>query len=229
MIESGGDYSITNSNSNFGTQALVADGFRPDAFTLDKKGKFTHIVPPQALTTLETNIQYYPLDVQKSKAGLNADSPGTKLFLFEQKDPSDTPVFDINNYKLGGRIADKIYVKLTDPTTNRFEEYSAEINPSGIEEHVIKAVDVANDSFTVDGTHTFETGTPVRIYSSTGYLPLGMDSNRLYFAIKLAIQHLRLHLQKKIQEAGAGGSPRSIVNIRSIIPLNAAFCKGICF
>ena len=156
LIESGGDYSITNSNSNFGTQALIADGFSPDAFTLDKKGKFTHIVPPQALTTLETNIQYYPLDVQKSKAGLNADSPGTKLFLFEQKDPSDTPVFDINNYKLGGRIADKIYVKLTDPTTNRFEEYSAEINPSGIEEHVIKAVDVANDSFTVDGTHTLK-------------------------------------------------------------------------
>ena len=60
LIESGGDYSITNSNSNFGTQALIADGFRPDAFTLDKKGKFTHIVPPQALSSLETNIQYYP-------------------------------------------------------------------------------------------------------------------------------------------------------------------------
>ena len=222
LIESGGDYSITNSNSNFGTQALVADGFRPDAFTLDKKGKFTHIVPPQALTTLETNIQYYPLDVQKSKAGLNADSPGTKLFLFEQKDPSDTPVFDINNYKLGGRIADKIYVKLTDPTTNRFEEYSAEINPSGIEEHVIKAVDVANDSFTVDGTHTFETGTPVRIYSSTGYLPLGMDSNRLYFAIKVSNTTFKIAPSEEDSRAGAGGSPRSIVNIRSIIPLNAA-------
>ena len=71
LIESGGDYSITNSNSNFGTQALIADGFRPDSFTLDKKGKFTHIVPPQALSTIESDVQYYPLDVQKSKAGLS--------------------------------------------------------------------------------------------------------------------------------------------------------------
>ena len=221
LIESGGDYSITNSNSNFGTQALVADGFRPDAFTLDKKGKFTHIVPPEALSTLETNVQYYPLDVQKSKAGLNADSPGTKLFLFEQKDPSKTPVFDINNYKLGGRKADKIYAKLTDPTTNRFEEYSAEINPSGIEEHIIEDVDVANDSFTVEQTHTFETGTPVRIYSSTGYLPLGMESNRLYFAIKISNTTFKIAPSEEDSRAGAGGSPRSIVNIRSANPLNA--------
>ena len=221
LIESGGDYSVTNSNSNFGTQALIADGFRPDSFTLDKKGKFTHIVPPQALTTIETNIQYYPLDVQKSKSGLSADSTGTKLFLFEQRDPSETPVFDINNYKLGGKLNDKVFAKLTDPATGGFSEFSAEINPSGIEEHQITNVDVGTDTFTTASTNDFETATPIRIYSNTGYLPLGMESNRLYFAIKINNTSFKIAPSEEDARAGAGGDPNSIVNIRSIIPLGA--------
>ena len=32
VSETGGDQSITNSNSNFGARALIADGFRKDAF-----------------------------------------------------------------------------------------------------------------------------------------------------------------------------------------------------
>ena len=221
LIESGGDYSITNSNSNFGTQALCADGFRPDSFTLDKKGKFTHVVPPQALTTLETNIQYYPLDVQKSKAGLSADATGTKLFLFEQRDPSKTPVFDINNFKLGGKVNDKIFVKLTNPSTSRFEEYGADITPSGIEEHEITNVDTGTDTFTTASTNQFETATPIRIYSSTGYLPLGMESNRLYFAIKINNTSFKIAPSEEDARAGAGGDPNSIVNIRSIKALGS--------
>ena len=168
LIEAGGDYSITNSNSNFGTQALIADGFRPDSFTLDKKGKFTHIVPPQSLSTIESDVQYYPLDVQKSRANLAANTTGTKLFLFGQRDASEAPVFDINNYKIGGKINDRIHVKLSNPVTNGLDVYEAEIDPSGIEEHTVTDVDVATDTFTTASTNEFETATPIRIYSSTG-------------------------------------------------------------
>ena len=221
LIESGGDYSITNSNSNFGTQALIADGFRPDAFTLDKKGYFTHIVPPQALTTLDTDIQYYPLAVQPSKEGLAADSTGTKLYLFQQTDPSKTPVFDINNYKLGGRISDKIYARLTDPDTSRFEEFSATISPNGVEEHSVTQVDTTTNVFTTATTNEFETATPIRLYSSSGYLPLGMESNRLYYAIKINNTSFKIAPSEEDARAGAGGDPNSIVNIRSPKPSNA--------
>ena len=47
VSESGGDQSITNSNSNFGAKALIADGFRKDAFTQDDQGYITHILPPK--------------------------------------------------------------------------------------------------------------------------------------------------------------------------------------
>ena len=46
---SGGDHSITISNSNFGSCALRAKGFKNAPFTQDKAGQITHIIPPQKL------------------------------------------------------------------------------------------------------------------------------------------------------------------------------------
>ena len=45
----GGDQSITNSNSNFGSCSLRAKGFKTLPFTQDKAGKVTHIIPPKKL------------------------------------------------------------------------------------------------------------------------------------------------------------------------------------
>ena len=221
LIEAGGDYSITNSNSNFGTMALCADGFRPDAFTLDKKGHFSHIVPPQSLGTEETNVPYYPLDVQKSRDGITANGVGSRLYLFEQTDPNRTPVFDINQYKVGGRIGDKVFANLTDPVTSQIQEFQALIEPSGIEEHTISSVNVASDTFSTSSTNNFETATPIRIYSSTGYLPLGMESNRLYYVIKVNNTSFKIAPSEEDARAGAGGAANSIVNIRSQIPAGA--------
>ena len=43
----GGDQSITNSNSNFGSCSLRAKGFKTLPFTQDKAGKVTHLFPPK--------------------------------------------------------------------------------------------------------------------------------------------------------------------------------------
>ena len=51
---SGGDMSITNSNSNFGNTALRSAGFKAKAFSKDKAGTITHIIPPKALNTIST-------------------------------------------------------------------------------------------------------------------------------------------------------------------------------
>lgn len=223
LIENGGDYSITNSNSNFGTMALCADGFRPDAFTLDKKGKFTHVVPPQALGTFLGDVPYYPLDVQKSRSGVASNGVGTKLFLFEQTDANKTPAFDINQNKLGGRIDDKIFANLTDPTTARIVLREAFIDPNGIEEHEITNVNTATNTFTTASTNEFETATPIRIYSSTGYLPLGMESNRLYYVIKLTNTSFQIAPSEEDARSGAGGAANSIINLRSVGDSSSSF------
>ena len=52
--ESGGDMSITNSNSNFGNTALRSAGFKAKSFSKDKAGALTHIIPPKALNVIST-------------------------------------------------------------------------------------------------------------------------------------------------------------------------------
>jgi len=56
---SGGDQSITNSNSNFGSTALRAKGFKTLPFTQDKAGKVTHIIPPKKLARTYTEVSGY--------------------------------------------------------------------------------------------------------------------------------------------------------------------------
>ena len=56
---SGGDQSITNSNSNFGSTSLRAKGFKNLPFTQDKAGKVTHIIPPKKLTRTFTEVSGY--------------------------------------------------------------------------------------------------------------------------------------------------------------------------
>ena len=51
---SGGDMSITNSNSNFGNTALRSAGFKAKAFSKDKAGAVTHIIPPKSLSVIST-------------------------------------------------------------------------------------------------------------------------------------------------------------------------------
>ena len=56
---SGGDQSITNSNSNFGSCALRAKGFKSAPFTQDKAGTITHIIPPKKLARTYTATTGY--------------------------------------------------------------------------------------------------------------------------------------------------------------------------
>ena len=50
----GADMSITNSNSNFGNTALRSAGFKRKAFSKDKAGALTHVIPPKALNVIST-------------------------------------------------------------------------------------------------------------------------------------------------------------------------------
>ena len=47
----GADASITNSNSNFGTFALLAEGFKKEAFAKDNKGFITSVITPRSVVS----------------------------------------------------------------------------------------------------------------------------------------------------------------------------------
>ena len=55
---SGGDASVTNSNSNFGQLSLISEGFKKEAFEKDNKAFITHIIPPRTIDSTEEDIDW---------------------------------------------------------------------------------------------------------------------------------------------------------------------------
>ena len=107
----GSDASITNSNSNFGQHALIAGGFRPDAFPRDDQGYITHIVSPEWVPTYEEDrdkISYFQLDVNKTQqAGISSH-----LYLsgFNREDVPPLPL--TQGYRLGANLNEELYVSI---------------------------------------------------------------------------------------------------------------------
>ena len=142
LMESGGDMSITNSNSNFGNTSLHAIGFKGFAFNQDKGGYITDIIPPRVVNTAESNelkVQYYTFDILAS----NDQNNHTKIYIGSDNssDPANRPAASIQGYRLGAKKDEKIYVKLDigtcystlEPTG--FTSYTTSLetlNPAGI-------------------------------------------------------------------------------------------------
>ena len=131
--DSGGDLSITNSNSNFGNTSLRSKGFKSAAFTKDKAGQITHVIPPKSLADVdEISINWITIDINATRAEADA----SRLYLYGYTSELGRPPSKIQGYTIGARrddvnTPDRIYVALiasgaTEPTT-----HFAKISPSG--------------------------------------------------------------------------------------------------
>ena len=145
LMESGGDMSITNSNSNFGNTSLHAIGFKGFAFNQDKGGYVTDIIPPQQVDESSTNnkrVQYYTIDI----AGSVADNNNyTKLFLGSETviTPNDRPAVTIDGYRLGAKTDEKLYVKLEASVPGGPDVFNATLEPTGFVKYVT-SLDILN-------------------------------------------------------------------------------------
>ena len=138
-MESGGDMSITNSNSNFGNTSLHAIGFKGFAFNQDKGGYITDIIPPEQIVDNQANtkkIAYYTIDIQGT---LQTSQNYTKLFLGNDDiiDPLTRPAATIQGYRIGAKSNDKLYVKL-DPAPGTDEFFEAQLEPTGFVKYIAK-------------------------------------------------------------------------------------------
>ena len=132
LMESGGDMSITNSNSNFGNTSLHAIGFKGFAFNQDKGGYIDAIVPPKVVdsgATATIKQQYYTIDIEAS----NDQSNHTRLYIAgdEQQNPADRPAAAIDGYRIGAKNGERLYVKLASGGVGGKQTYSSELSPAG--------------------------------------------------------------------------------------------------
>jgi microcystin-dependent protein len=192
LCESGGDASITNSNSNFGQIALISDGFKAEAFTKDNQGYVTGIIAPQTVPQGESNIDLFTLDVDKTKqVGINSH-----LYLFGFTDQDNPPAIISQGYRIGARENDKLFVNLTSGAGTT--AYSAPIlitdnvigaattiaTGLGSKERITKIVGLdAEGRFSCQVNHNLVTGEKVRIISEDGDLPENLVEDRIYYAI----------------------------------------------
>jgi hypothetical protein len=200
VAESGGDQSITNSNSNFGAKSLVSKGFREEAFRRDDVGYITHIIPPRQLESFETPIEFSPIDISVTKDA--ASSVGlaqtSRLYLYGENNEKLPPQSVIDGYRIGARENDTLNVLVSENgVTNKYQariimhdtEFSDNEVSSEKKIYVAKKIDgvrnsITNDIITLDtNEHQFKNGESIRILSDNGDLPTGLDTNEIYYAI----------------------------------------------
>ena len=188
LCESGGDFSITNSNSNFGARALVASGFRDEAFVKDDVGYITHIIPPQELESEEISVEFLPIDVALTISNASDSLTTSRLYLYNENNFDDPPSNVFDGYRIGAKRNEILKVRINEqgvPT-----EYSAKVVIPKTDNSYEKSVNVLGIEEEISGSfitfvenHSFENGESVRVISDNGHLPDGLQPNQVYYAV----------------------------------------------
>ena len=203
VTENGGDISLTNSNSNFGANALTSSGFREESFGQDNTGYISHVYPPKEVPLVESSLEFSPIDVDKT-VGLSSTG---RLFAYGSSNEDVAPENVIEGFRLGARANDQLKVLI--PQGGVTNEYVARIVMEGstsTDGHVV-AESTSEKSFnvrrsaaginsvgtnsdgntgnviTLEGAHNFINGETVRVIGDTGQVPDGLESNTIYNVI----------------------------------------------
>ena len=196
VTENGGDISLTNSNSNFGANALTSDGFRTTAFKQDNTGYISHIYPPKEVPLTESSLEFVAIDVAKT-IGLAATD---KLFLFNESNVGAPPENVIEGFRIGAKVNDNLNLLI--PQGGVTSQYSARIVMDGSTATSEKSFNVRRRSginsigdnsdgrtqsvITLESAHNFINGETVRVIGETGQVPDGLESNTVYNVITVS-------------------------------------------
>ena len=201
VTENGGDISLTNSNSNFGANALTSVGFRTDAFTQDDQGFITHIIPPKEISLTESSIEFESIDVIKTDRVAGVGSTGN-LYLLNRTNIDAPPENVIEGYRLGARTNDSLKVLISqsgvvteyaarivmpdntdNPTSSAEKVFDVKRNSAGINSIGSASISGTQNVISLTRTHNLITGESVRVISDTGQLPDGLTPNTVAFAV----------------------------------------------
>lgn len=205
VAESGGDQSINNSNSNFGSHALVASGFRRASFPKDDIGYITHIIPPKHVEVNTTSLEFYPIDINKTISSGNT----TKIYLYGENNIESIPEDSYQGYKIGANDFDEIKVirgnstysaKIVMPNTEATTRRSSK-KVSTVARTIAGISSISNNILTFTEPHEFLDGESVRIISDNGNLPLGIVEDELYYAITTSGDFTNSNVQIKLAKS----------------------------
>ena len=185
VANSGGDQSITNSNSNFGSISLYANGFRSYSQTKDNAGYITHIISPKDVSLVENNINCYSIDVQLTQSQASSNS-NSRIYFRDYANNFELPSSKVKTYFIGARLNDKIYY------LNGAVENSATIAKNYKLSKLISSIDVASNTITISNTTDLAVNQSVRISSKNAILPDGIEHSKLYYINSISGNNIKL-------------------------------------
>ena len=178
-IESGGDASITNSNSNFGQLSLVADGFRKEAFIKDNKAFITNVIPPRS-----SNEELEPIDWLSIDVGITtAVGVSTHLYIRGFESFDNIPSVITQGYRVGAKVNDTLFLNVGSGTSEA-SIYMQDGVTSSAKEFDVTAV--ADSKLTIGLNHGLQTGEKVVLISDNADYPENIQPHIVYFAISLS-------------------------------------------
>jgi len=173
VADIGGDQSITNSNSNFGQNALFSSKYKKDALSKDNHAYITHILQPKELPATDNVIRYEKLDASLTNS-LAASNQNTRVYFKDLTDLLSPPTNKVRGFTVGGKNQDVLYYRAANV------EYQIPITPSYKIEYDINTIDTTTNIITLSGITGISTGISGKIIAKNGVLPDGIEHDKLY-------------------------------------------------
>jgi hypothetical protein len=225
VSESGGDQSITNSNSNFGAISLESSGFRGESFDRDDVGYITHVIPPREPAPRTSAVTWLPLDALKIVSAATT----SRLYIANYKSADIPPPSQIDSYKVGGKRGEELYFStIIGIAQSTFSSPVLMQVPSGISTSAEKIYTVGRSAginsissniITLTSNHQLFNGEKVRIYSDTGELPSNVQNNKIYYALTNGVASNQIKLSSTLNDANSGNNITGISNGGGVITI----------
>ena len=223
IAESGGDMSITNSNSNFGAISLESVGFREESFDRDDVGYITHIIPPREPSPRTANVTWISLDATKIVSAATTE----KLYIAGYTKLDVVPPTQIDSYKIGAKRGEILSLSIVIGTQqNNFSAPILMSVPSGIGTSSQKVFQVnrpgginqiSNNTLNFTTNHQLFNGESIRILSDNGELPTNILSGKVYFAITTGVAANQIKLAATLNDANSNSAISGISNKGGVI------------
>jgi len=202
--ESGGDASITNSNSNFGQLSLVSTGFKKEAFTKDDRAFITSIIAPKTISSDEENLDWISVDVGVTTTVSNPQ----RLYLYGYTDSDIVPPVLTQGYRVGAKFEDILHVDLSAvsgygvttaqivmTTSNSTNGVTTHTGFTGFKEYPVISGPAGN-RFALNA-HSLSTGEKVVVVSDNADYPENIQTDTVYYVIDDGDNnHIRLAASK---------------------------------
>ena len=221
--ESGGDMSITNSNSNFGAHSLVSKGFKSDKFLRDDHGYVTHIIPPKFVENKDNSTEFLSLDTTKTITGVGNSN---RLYLYNETNENDPPNHVLDGYRIGAKESDRINLNIAGVNYASRIIMQSDSNVENIyqKEYRISNIPSSGTDITLTEEHDLINGESVRVESESGELPGGISPNRVYYAItdttKTSLSSSQIRLAITLNDAENGSNDSSAITLYNTTSTN---------